>query len=82
MRLTTDGEVLDFAVKPSVIRSEAALSYDDADAAIAEPARPYNGMLADLQTLTQALKRRREANGAVNIDRPEMQVKVHSPRRY
>lgn len=79
VRLTADGEVLDFAVKPSVIRSEAALSYDDADAAIADPARPYNAMLADLQTLTQALKRRREANGAVNIDRPEMQVKVRAP---
>lgn len=78
-RLAADGEVLEFVVKPSVIRSEAALSYDDADAAIAEPAHPYNAMLADLQTLTQALKRRRQANGAVNIDRPEMQVKVRAP---
>ena len=79
VRISADGEVLEFAVKPSVIRSEAALSYDDADAAIADTARPYNAMLADLQTLTQALKRRREANGAVNIDRPEMQVKVRAP---
>ena len=79
VRISADGEVLEFAVKPSVIRSEAALSYDDADAAIADPEHPYNAMLADLQTLTQALKRRREANGAVNIDRPEMQVKAHSP---
>lgn len=75
--VSSDGEVLDFAVKPSVIVSDAALSYDDADAAIAAD----DDMLALLYELTQALKRRREANGAVNVDKPEMQVKVESADR-
>ena len=81
--ISADGEMLQFEVKPSVIVSDAALSYDEANAAIINPdtgdaSHVQHGMLASLHTLTEALKRRREAAGAVGIDRAELLIKVVS----
>ena len=73
-----DGEILQFEVKPSIIVSDAALSYDEANTAIATGDQPYHDMLANLHTLTEALKRKRESAGAVNIDRAELLIKVIS----
>lgn len=90
-RVSADGETLGYEVQPSVIRSRAALSYEEADAAIlgseggadgaddAGNAGEYADTLADLHALAGALKRRREAAGAVNIDKPEMQIRVVAP---
>ena len=76
--ISPDGEILRYEVKPSVIVSDAALSYDDADAVISDAGKPHHDLLANLHTLTEALKRQREAAGAVNIDRSEMLIKVVS----
>ena len=76
--ISPDGEILRYEVKPSVIVSDAALSYDDADAAISDAGEPCHDLLANLHTLTEALKRQRESAGAVNIDRSEMLIKVES----
>ncbi|MXY47310.1 MAG: RNB domain-containing ribonuclease [Chloroflexi bacterium] len=73
------GTVLHYAVKPSVIISDRALSYDDANTAIADTTHDYHATLAALHTLAEALKRRRELAGAVNIDRAEMIIKIVSP---
>ena len=77
--VSTDGEILNYEVKPSVIISDAALSYDEANAAIAIGDAPYHDLLANLHTLTEALKRKREAAGAVGIDRAELLIKIVSP---
>lgn len=74
--ISADGEILAFQVKPSIIVSDAALSYDAANAAIADAAHACHDMLASLNKLTDALQRRREAAGAVGIDRAELQIKV------
>lgn len=78
--ISTDGKILRFEVKPSVIVSDAALSYDEANAAIINPnaGHTHHAMLASLHTLTEALKRQREAAGAVGIDRAELLIKVVS----
>ena len=94
-RVSADGELLGYEVKPSVIRSRAALSYEEADAAIlgvndgaaggakgldgAGKAGEYAETLAALHALAGALKGRRELAGAVNIDKPEMQIRVAAP---
>ena len=62
--------------KPSVIRSRLALSYDDADAAIANPKHPLHENLSTLNRLARMLKRVRDSRGALNFDRDEMNVKV------
>ena len=76
--INADGEILRFEVKPSVIVSDAALSYDEANAAISDASHARHDMLASLHSLAEALKRRREAAGAVGIDRAELLIKVVS----
>ena len=77
--ISADGEILRYEVKPSIIVSDAALSYDESDAAISDASHARHDMLATLRALTQALERRREEAGAVGIDRPELLIKVVSP---
>ena len=76
--INADGEILRFEVKPSVIVSDAALSYDEANAAISDASHARHDMLASLHSLAEALKRQREAAGAVGIDRAELLIKVVS----
>ena len=81
--ISADGEILRYEVKPSIIVSDAALSYDEANAAIAnsdaeDAGHAHHDMLASLHALTEALKRKREAAGAVGIDRAELIIKVVS----
>ena len=77
--INADGEIVGFEVKPSVIVSDAALSYDEANTAISTGDHSHHDMLASLHTLTAALKRKREVAGAVGIDRAELFIKVVSP---
>ena len=76
--INSDGEILRFEVKPSVIASDAALSYDEANAAISDAGHAHHDTLASLHSLSEALKRQREAAGAVGIDRAELLIKVVS----
>ena len=76
--INADGEILRFDVKPSVIASDAPLSYDEANAAISDASHAHHDILASLHALTEALKSRREAAGAVGIDRAELLIKVVS----
>ena len=62
--------------KPSVIRSRAALSYAEADAAIADENHPLHASLSTLNRMAQKRKSVRDARGALNFDRDEMSVKV------
>ena len=76
--ISAGGEILRFEVKPSVIASNAALSYDEANTALSDTSHTHHDMLASLRTLTEALTRRREDAGAVGIDRAELLIKVVS----
>lgn len=78
LRMSESGDVLVREIVPSVVRSDAALSYEEADRAISDASHPNHDVLASLELLSQALKKRREANGAINFDRPEMLVSVDS----
>lgn len=76
--LTADAELTDWKVTPSVIRSDRALSYREADRAIADSGRPLHAQLSALYDLSKRLRARREARGALNFDRDELSVKVDS----
>ena len=76
--LTADAELSDWKVTPSVIRSDRALSYREADRAIADAGRPLHAQLSALYDLSKRLRARREARGALNFDRDELSVKVNS----
>jgi len=76
IRITGLGEVIDWEVVPSVVRSRAALSYPEADQAIGDTGSPWHQMLAPLAGIAGALRRTREEAGATDIDQPEMVVKI------
>ena len=76
-RVEASGEVTEWEVTPSVIRSRAALSYDDVDQALVDAGSQWHEMLSGLNRAAQSWRRRREAAGAVNVDQPEMAVRVH-----
>ena len=75
-RVTEPGDVVDWEVAPSVIRSDASLSYDEADAALGDASRPWHQTLASLDHIARSLRRKREDAGALNLDRLEMAIKV------
>jgi exoribonuclease-2 len=73
------GEVLDYEITPSLIRSRAAISYSEVDAAIADDSSRWHGTLSRMSTLAEALLARRERAGAITVNRQEMIIKVTSP---
>ena len=75
-RLAESGEILDWEALPSTIMSQAALTYDEADHALEDPASPWHSLLAPLKQLSKSLRQRRREAGAVFLDRPEMAIRV------
>jgi exoribonuclease-2 len=74
--LDATGEIVDSEITPSVVRSHAALSYEEADRALEDQGVEWGGILAGLNVAANALRARRERAGAINIDQAEMIVKV------
>ena len=79
--LSESGEVLDWSVTPSIVQSEAALSYQDADRALEAGGDPRRPSLAILERAATALRRRRQEAGALVIERVELAVSVHESGR-
>lgn len=76
--LTPEGDVTGWRVVPSTIRSAGALSYEQVDALL-ESGGPRGPMVEGLHRLACALRRKREEQGALNLDQPEMIVKARGP---
>ena len=74
--VTAEGDLLDWEVTPSVIRSRAALPYEEADTAISDESHTWHAALAPLNALALTLRARRERAGALMLDRSEMRVDV------
>ena len=75
-KVSDSGEVTNWELNPSVIRSKAALSYSFSDRAIGEANDAWNKALNRLKGVAIALRRKREAEGAVLIDRGELVIGV------
>lgn len=74
--VTASGDVVEWKIVPSTIRSRAALTYDETDAAIRDQSGPWSDMLRALQTIAEGLRQTREESGALTVDSPEMHVKL------
>ena len=68
-------------LKPSLVRSTAALSYEDADRVLGDEAEPTHPAIAGLERAARALRARREESGAVTLDQPEMSISVDEQGR-
>jgi len=79
-RLDASGRVVASEIVPSIIRSRARLTYEEADDLLAgEAGAGDRGLIAaigPLQVLASSLERERAAAGAVLIRAPEVMVKV------
>ncbi len=75
--LSGEGEVLDWQVVRSFVRSQEALSYENADAALGRGTHPLHSDLGALHRIAAALRQGREKKGALNLDRDELYVKVN-----
>ncbi len=73
-RISSSGDVLDWDVSPSVIRSRAALSYEEAERAASDSGHRWHEAVSGLGAVGDVLRLRRERAGAVTIDRPELAV--------
>ena len=60
----------------SLVRSACRLSYEEADAAVADPTAAYGEHLKTLSAVAEPLKEARLAAGALEMDRPEVKVRV------
>jgi ribonuclease R len=70
------------SVFPAAIRSRAKLSYEQAAAAIADPAlHPLADMLGELDALTSRLAQRRREFGALTLDLPAAALRVDASGR-
>ena len=76
-----DGVPVDTQVSAAVIRSHARMTYDDAAAALAGDTRgpraryqPHLPHLERVQALAKAIRKRRHARGALELDLPEVEV--------
>ena len=68
--------MLDREVTPSLLRSREALTYDEADCALQDEASPRHEALAALHGIAAARRQVRADAGAIELDQPEMSVKV------
>ena len=74
-------QVLDWKVTPSVVRSDAALTYEEADLAISDASHSWHTTLAPLEEIASALRARREQAGALTLERSEMNISVDEDGR-
>lgn len=76
VRVNEAGQVVEREVVPSVVRSRAALSYDEVDEALKDSGHAWHAALSALNAVAGRLRAGREQAGAVSFERPEMSVKV------
>ena len=76
VEITEEGDVNDWSVVKSVILSDHALSYQEADSAIEDASHPLHAGLHTLHRLARSLRAARDAGGALSLDRDELSVKV------
>ena len=79
VHLSGSGAVVKSEVFPSIVRSAGALAYEEADRALEDQESQWHRDLSTLNAAAGPLRARREAAGALNIDRPEMSVRAGDP---
>lgn len=78
LNLNDEGEVLEYEIQPTVIQVDYQLSYEQAEAILAEEEskelevfEPIADLLANLDRLSHAIKEQRRSRGAFELNLPE-----------
>jgi exoribonuclease-2 len=75
IKLSLDGDILDFSAQTSLIKNDRKMSYDETDNAI-----KTNPLFEKLYNLTLKLRKKRLLNGARSILLPELQLEVNQKK--
>ena len=79
-RWSTNHELLSWELCRSTVHSRRRYTYTEADDALTDVSDAGGGPLRTLRAISQALRERRLAAGALEIDRPEVKVTVDAGR--
>ena len=74
--VTDSGEVREWEIVPSTVKSQTSLSYEEANGAIRDESHAWSDTLTPLHTIAVALRRKREESDAVTVDSPEMHIQI------
>lgn len=75
-----EGNLGDWSLKRGQIRVRRRLTYKEADRILEQDAHPLSESLAELDRISAALRRDREAGNAVRLVRPELKIRVEGDR--
>ncbi len=81
VRVDGEGRIVEWEATPSVVESSAKLSYEEADAALADLGHPRSESLRALERVANGWREERLASGALEMDRPEVKVTVDAEGR-
>ena len=76
LRLNKEGEILDWSISPAIVAVNRRLTYIEADDILENEQSELSIALNDLLMLADAMRKAREADGAVVLNRPEVRVRV------
>jgi len=72
IKLSQDGDIIDYSAQTSLIKNDHKMSYDEADQII-----KTNPLFKKIYNLTLKLRKKRQLNGAHSILLPELQLEVN-----
>lgn len=75
-KLSPNNSIVDWEIHRSVIASDEALSYEDAELALEDTNHKWNRFILNLDNISTELISEREASGSVDIQRPDMAIDV------
>ena len=75
MNFTSDGELIDYEIKDSIIKSKKRFTYGEVLAIIeGRNSSPYTATIKMMAEFSQVLRERRRERGSVTFDMPEMRI--------
>ena len=83
IELDKEGNVLDYSIFRSVIRSNCKMSYSKVDklltsSTVTEEYKPYVNMLFDMNILSNILQKKRIERGAINFESDEIEFDINN----
>ena len=77
LSLDTDGNVREFNFQETVIRTTESFSYSQVDEILSNKDSRHLESLVKVQAISEKFRKERVSNGAISLDRPEMNIELN-----
>ena len=77
LSLDTDGNVREFNFQETVIRTTESFSYRQVDEILSNKDSSHLESLVKVQAISEKFRKERVSNGAISLDRPEMNIELN-----